>query len=133
MNELDIENKTRKEYNANIPMKCDICNKEFLANRKSMKRCSRECNQRAQDLKSKELRIFVNFMKILSGCVDCGYDRHPAALDFDHVLPGKIKNVAACKTLEEIEREIEKCEVVCANCHRIRTAERGQYGRPRIS
>lgn len=114
----------RKEYNAEIPTICDVCDIEFLAVRKSMKRCSRACNQRFSDNKVKELQHFISFMKMLSGCVDCGYDKHPAALDFDHILPGKIKNVAACKNLEEAEREMEKCEVVCANCHRIRTAER---------
>lgn len=70
-------------------------------------------------------------MKVERGCVDCGYNAHPAALDFDH-LPGTEKLYRVCTmagmSRKLIDAEIAKCEVVCANCHRIRTAERGQYG-----
>ena len=75
-------------------------------------------------------QAFIDRIKIESGCADCGYDRYPEALDFDH-LPGfeKSGNVAAMKTyaMPRLLREIAKCEVVCANCHRHRTRERG-YG-----
>lgn len=63
-----------------------------------------------------------------SGCVDCGYREHVAALDFDH-LPGTEKKFGIAKGVYDfgwatIAAEIAKCEVVCANCHRIRTASR---------
>jgi hypothetical protein len=65
--------------------------------------------------------------KLAQGCVDCGYREHPAALDFDH-LPGQEKVGTLSRMLwhrrEVVEREIAKCEVVCANCHRIRTYNR---------
>ena len=62
------------------------------------------------------------------GCADCGYNRNPAALEFDH-LPGteKLFNIGeeiGNKSVESLWSEIEKCEVVCANCHNIRTFER---------
>ena len=62
-------------------------------------------------------------------CVDCG-EADPVVLEFDH-LRDKTKNVSALlnSTLAKIRREIEKCEVVCANCHRRRTAARGGYFR----
>jgi hypothetical protein len=63
-----------------------------------------------------------------AGCVDCGYAAHPAALDFDHTTDEKVTNIAALVSRnakwETILAEIEKCEVVCSNCHRIRTVER---------
>lgn len=68
-------------------------------------------------------------MKMAAGCTDCGYDDHPVALDFDH-LPGAEKAAAIatlirqCVSWERLVAEMEKCEVVCANCHRVRTAER---------
>lgn len=70
----------------------------------------------------------VDVIKLESGCVDCGYDKHPRALQFDHVRGEKIENVSrlvlqAC-SWNRIEAEIAKCEVVCANCHAIRTAGR---------
>jgi hypothetical protein len=45
-------------------------------------------------------------------------------MDFDHVRGVKHKNVAELiPTLskKKIDDEIKKCEVVCSNCHRIRT------------
>lgn len=72
-------------------------------------------------------RAKIQSIKIERGCIDCGFNRHPAALDFDH-LPGssKVNNISNMLTCswESIIKEIDKCEVVCANCHRIRTVER---------
>lgn len=69
----------------------------------------------------------VAFYKLSVGCVDCGYNAHSEALDCDH-LPGteKLFELSKCGlyTLEEVEQELQKCEVVCANCHRVRTAQR---------
>ena len=68
--------------------------------------------------------------KVAQGCVDCGYVEHSAALEFDH-LPGEDKlfnigeKVGSYKP-ETIWAEIGKCEVVCANCHAVRTAKRRQ-------
>jgi IS30 family transposase len=67
-------------------------------------------------------------IKLGRGCADCGYAGHSAALDFDHVHGDKQFNVGQMasdhRPWEQIEAEIAKCEVVCANCHRIRTYER---------
>jgi len=60
-------------------------------------------------------------------CVDCGYNAHLAALDFDHVDP-KLKSVNVSTLLQNtrlafhvIVAEAEKCVIRCANCHRIKT------------
>jgi hypothetical protein len=65
-------------------------------------------------------------------CVDCG-ESDPVVLDFDH-LPGFEKRFtisravgASTRSWKAIHAEIEKCEVVCANCHRRRTAARGGF------
>lgn len=63
-------------------------------------------------------------------CVDCGESR-PATLDFDHVRGQKsfgISSAVGSHSLNKIIKEMQKCEVRCANCHRIKTAsERGWY------
>lgn len=64
-------------------------------------------------------------------CVDCGESR-PECLDLDHVRGKKNKNVSRlvgqADSWETILKEIEKCEVRCANCHRVKTArELGWY------
>lgn len=72
---------------------------------------------------------WVQAYKLERGCADCGYDKHPAALDFDH-LPGsvKVRDIKSGQHLGwvALQEEVKKCEVVCANCHRIRTANRRQ-------
>ena len=58
-------------------------------------------------------------------CVQCG-EADPVVLEFDH-LRDKLFNVSAGlgnRNWESVLAEIEKCEVVCANCHRRRTAQR---------
>jgi DNA-binding NarL/FixJ family response regulator len=62
-------------------------------------------------------------IKEASGCTDCGETNH-IVLDFDH-LHNKKYNISRMIhdgfSWKAIAKEIEKCEVVCANCHRIRT------------
>ena len=58
-------------------------------------------------------------------CIDCGYDKHLAALDFDHVNPKE--KVATLSRLLQVGSytmalaEAKKCVIRCANCHRIKT------------
>ena len=61
-------------------------------------------------------------------CADCG-NRYPTVcMDFDHTEDNKEFDIAGTsRSLENVLTEIAKCEVVCSNCHRIRTAQRGQY------
>ena len=58
-------------------------------------------------------------------CVDCG-ESDPVVLDFDHVRGKKECDVNALvygwSSLERLVREIKKCDVRCANCHRRRHA-----------
>lgn len=66
--------------------------------------------------------------KLDQGCTDCGYNAHSVALEFDH-LPGTVKlfNVGqkiGTWSMAKLMAEIAKCEVVCANCHAVRTEGR---------
>ena len=72
-------------------------------------------------------REFVMSIKEISECIDCG-ESNPLVLDFDHVKGDKIlaisdmSNKAYC--IDKISKEMDKCEVRCANCHRIITNKR---------
>lgn len=59
-------------------------------------------------------------------CADCGGKFPPVCMDFDHVRGTKKFNMAKAvhRSLKAIDEEIAKCDVVCSNCHRIRTASR---------
>jgi len=59
-------------------------------------------------------------------CYDCGIKHPPIVMDFDHREPNdKIvevaKAVVANWSLDRILDEVEKCDIVCSNCHRLRT------------
>lgn len=61
-------------------------------------------------------------------CTDCGQKFPPFVMDFDH-LDGYektdcIANLVNWSSLEKILAEMAKCEIVCSNCHRIRTWNR---------
>lgn len=76
-----------------------------------------------------EVRKFVNEQKAAVGCIDCGF-KDSRALDFDHIDPStKSFNLCTARTIEGAIKEMAKCEVRCANCHRIKTHERRQQKR----
>ena len=59
-------------------------------------------------------------------CVDCTRCFEPPCMEFDHVQDGKSSNVANmqnCKR-QRVAAEVALCEVVCCNCHRVRTFKR---------
>lgn len=70
------------------------------------------------------IRRWLDEYKVKVGCIDCGYNAHPVALDFDHVGDLKHRNVCNSKSIAQAQAEIELCEVRCSNCHRIKTQER---------
>ena len=71
-------------------------------------------------------QAFIEALKDVP-CADCGIKYPPVCMDFDH-LPQYEKKFTISRsthiTVEALLLEVAKCEVVCANCHRIRTANR---------
>ena len=77
-----------------------------------------------------ERRLKLNKIKDVP-CTDCNQKYPPYVMDFDH-LPEfeksfEINGQCLGRKWEVIEKEIEKCEVVCSNCHRIRTHRRREF------
>lgn len=67
-------------------------------------------------------------------CMDCGKTYPPYVMDFDH-RDGLTKCYTLAATNHAVgratlEAEMEKCDVVCANCHRIRTHNRKVVNTP---
>lgn len=63
-------------------------------------------------------------------CMDCGGSFASCAMDFDH-RPGldKVNHVSHLALMAKthpvaLVAEMDKCDVVCANCHRVRTVQR---------
>ena len=97
--------------------------RHYEANKEKVKSRSRERNKK-QLVVNKE---YVDKVKSNSGCVDCGETNH-IVLDFDHIDGDKYKNISTMVheyySIDAIQKEIDKCEVRCANCHRIATYNR---------
>ena len=58
-------------------------------------------------------------------CIDCGGSFPPECMDFHHVNGNKVKTVGQMVNfgMDRILEEVAKCELICANCHRIRHNE----------
>lgn len=78
--------------------------------------------------KLKNTKIWIDKLKN-HPCMDCGNSFPSCAMDFDH-RPGETKkntvSVLRARTVSKkiLLTEIAKCDLVCANCHRIRTFQR---------
>ena len=82
---------------------------------------------------------WVNAYKVSNGCSNCGYNKHPSALCFDHmdktnksehVKNGYSKRSSAGgmfrlynkkHSTDELIEEIQKCRLLCHNCHMEKT------------
>lgn len=62
----------------------------------------------------------------LDPCTDCGKQYPSACMEFDHCRGEKVQSVTNMVTRGWVAliTELNKCDLVCANCHRIRTSER---------
>ena len=70
---------------------------------------------------------YIQELKSSTPCMDCKESFPYYVMDFDHVRGRKHKNVMELiPTLskKKIDEEIAKCEIVCSNCHRVRTHNR---------
>ena len=84
-------------------------------------------------------RAYIRNIKLsLPGCVDCGFamnERTSVCFDFDHRDPAikrfELSNPPKWATREDVDAELEKCDLVCRNCHALRpTSQLGRYRRP---
>lgn len=125
--------KALEEFNADKSRKdgrgtfCRECNSAYLKEHYKLNKPYYKAKRLASQRKYRKAdgeRIIAYLRE--HPCVDCG-EADIIVLDFDHDDPlTKIKSVAsmmgAASSWPAIEREIKKCTVRCANCHRRRTA-----------
>lgn len=105
---------------------CSRCKKtkdelDFPKNGKRLHSWCKDCHREVTNLKYKENRDWVNSLKVC--CSRCGYNKNKAALEFHHPDNNKEYTInsltrTALSNKDKIMKEIEKCVVLCANCHR---------------
>ena len=84
--------------------------------------CSRNCNTK-YNVTEWRRRTKLKAVEYKGGkCIRCGYNKNVAALDFHHRDPSTksfgIANSGNCIAWELVQIELDKCDLVCANCHR---------------
>lgn len=103
---------------------CRECNREW--HRQNKDRHNALIHRRVQRLRREGALRLLQYLQT-HPCVDCG-ENDPVVLDFDHLgdKTGAVSSLSRDHlwSWEKLLSEIAKCEVVCANCHRRRTARR---------
>lgn len=109
---------------------CRICDnahaREYYA--KNRDRVKAQSN-RAKRIRIANLSKEIRELKESTPCLDCGKNYPYYVMDFDHVKGKKLGNISHMingGVTKKVKEEIEKCEIVCSNCHRIRTYERSK-------
>jgi hypothetical protein len=113
--------------------KCEICDVQISGQK--IKYCSNKCKQKAhydsvknqpntyhsQTLRA--LRRKIELVDLKGGeCSNCGYSKNLAALHFHHLDPNlkeielDVRRLGNNK-MESLLKEVEKCILLCANCH----------------
>lgn len=98
----------------------------LLASRRKHYIGNKEQYLKNNKLKKERMRTFLNELKDVP-CMDCKKKFPPFCMDFDHrdmeEKEFSIGDVVALQSWDKLKKEVKKCDVVCAICHRIRTAK----------
>lgn len=102
-----------------------------IAKAKARAYLNREKNSNRKRKRREFLKEFTRRYKKLCGCKNCGI-KNPIVLEFDHLDSStKISTVSQMisdrYSIETVKEEIRKCQVLCANCHAIKTAKDYNY------
>jgi hypothetical protein len=126
LTEFSKDNRSSTGYRTN----CKECQRAYAKTAYKNNPTIRIISNMRNDKIRKRNRVFVFKYLINSKCVDCG-DTRWQVLDFDHVRGTKHNNISNMvhngSSIKKLQEEIEKCEVRCANCHRIKTSEQLEY------
>jgi hypothetical protein len=112
------------------PCRADYKKAHYAANKQ---RYIDRAQERKRELALERTLYLIAFFRS-HPCVDCG-ETDPVVLEFDH-RRDKVFSIGmelSRRRWQSILAEIEKCDVVCANCHRRRTALRRGALRARLT
>lgn len=112
--------------NKDINIRRETSRRHYQAHKEEYKKRARAYSNQQRKL----LRNYIWDYLLEHSCLDCG-EKNPIVLQFDHLRDKKytIADISQKSvSLETLKKEIEKCEVRCANCHMKKTAlERGWW------
>lgn len=106
---------SQKKYRENNPEKIKIRKQKWADTNRDLINSYTKSNRDTR-------REFLDIIKLENGCQICGYNEHPRALQFDHIVPeDKLFTISSSTTcsMKKLMEEISKCRILCANCHSI--------------
>ena len=106
---------------------CLNCSVELKGNQRMY--CSKKCKLKTNSnyyssLKERRFKRKKELLLLKGGCCEkCGYDKNLGTLEFHHKDPSQKKMQIDIRTIassswESILKEADKCQLLCANCHR---------------
>lgn len=112
---------------------CSVCSSPISG--RQQKYCSKECKSKANNSyfqtyarqKKRGLKRKIDFVKRAGGeCIECGYKNNYAVLHFHHKNPAQKdftldQRSMANRSLNQCLTELDKCELLCSNCHMEKT------------
>lgn len=132
--ELSIEKfnvkKRNKQGGLVYQSKCKECNRKYQKEHYNNNKDDYQKKARIWERKYKKEAYGILISKSHDGCRYCG-ETDFRCLEFNHLdISKKANNISTMvsnkMSINEIEEELKKCEVVCSNCHKKITAE--QFG-----
>lgn len=121
----------RTTFTGHVKLHCRACEKKYNRNKYLKDREKRISRQLVTNAKRKaDYQEYMTSYYLDNPCADCGTTDF-RVFENDHVHGAKRWDIAAMVTCsrESLISELAKTEVVCANCHRIRTMTRGDHWR----
>lgn len=104
-----------------VKCKYHCCNAQFKENRKKLF-CSIKCKNKYGVDKKRLDNKFKSVSYKGGRCEICGFKGLPACFDFHHINPNEkefsISSQPHTRSWERTKKELDKCQLLCANCHR---------------
>jgi hypothetical protein len=114
----------KKGIKQTVCMTCDRAYKEIWYQKNKEKHKANTKRNRHKNAR-KARKFLLNYYQT-HPCTNCGFN-DPRCLEFHHIKGKKKYLVGGMVTqghgLTSIKKEIRKCQVLCANCHRIKTSK----------
>jgi hypothetical protein len=109
---------------------CKLCNREYYHKNKEYLLAKMKARYNGRGGKERQREVYrerkQRCIDYKGGvCATCGEMPHPSAMDFHHVDPStKSFSIGfGSKSFDKIKEELDKCVMLCANCHRQLHAE----------
>lgn len=112
---------------------CKVCQNEYVKGHYQLKK--KKYLAKAQERRIRYTQL-IRDLKESKPCMDCKQKYPACVMDFDHRDPSKKKGTISIMVsksgIDKTLAEIKKCDLVCSNCHRIRTDNRLRQNSARL-